>query len=175
MVEPFERAMLRGVAASLGTEYFTLTSDLTQVNFSAGRLGVDEERDAWRVIQGWKKEHIIRPVFLDWLQSGMLEGILPIGPGELARLSEPKITARGYGYYDPLKDVEATVMAIDNGLDTRTDTLAEQGKDFDEVLETLKDEKEAADAAGIIFVGGKPSPGIAPENKPADPNDPNAG
>ncbi len=143
------------------------------MNFSAGRIGLEEERDAWRLLQHFAREHFNRPVYLDWLESSMLNSAFPLEPRDIERLQEPKITPRGYGYYDPLKDVQATVMGIDNGLETRTETLAEQGRDFDEVLETLKAEKEAAAEAGIIFVGGKPTSGSAPENQPANSNDPN--
>jgi capsid protein len=39
--------MLRKVATSLGISYSTLTSDLTQVNFSSIRAGTIEEREIW--------------------------------------------------------------------------------------------------------------------------------
>jgi lambda family phage portal protein len=175
MVEPFLRSMLRGVAASLGPEYFTLTSDLTQVNFSAGRLGVDEERDHWRVIQVFGKEHLVRRRHLDWLRSGMLAGSMNIEPADLLRLNEPKITARGYDYYDPLKDVQADETAIAIGTETRSDILARQGREFSEVLEVLKAEQELADEAGIDISPSRPGAAqSAADQQPANSNDPNA-
>ena len=156
MVKPFNSAMLHGIAADLGPEYFSFAIDLTEVNFSAGRIGLEEERDGWRIIQGVGREHLVRPVFLDWLPAGMLTGALQITPMDIERLREPKITPRGYGYYDPLKDIQALEKAISLGVDTRTHTLAEQGREFSEVLETLKTENEMAEEADVDISPAKP-------------------
>jgi lambda family phage portal protein len=172
MVKPFFSFMLHGVAASIGTEYFSFASDFTEVNFSAGRLGVQQEQDNWGILHSLAK-HRYRGVNLDWLQSSMLNNAFRIEPKDIIRLQEPKITPRGFGYYDPLKDMQAYVMGIDNGLDNRTDILAGKGKDFSKNLANLKSEKDEAAKAGVVFVGGKPTSGSAPENQPANANDPN--
>jgi len=172
MVKPFFSYMLHGVSASIGTEYFSFASDFTEVNFSAGRLGVDQEHDNWSIIHSFGRNRY-RAVNIDWLKSSMLSKAFPLEPRDVIRLSTPKITPRGWGLYDPLKDVQAYVMECDNGLNNRTDILARKGKDFSKNLANLKSEQEEAKAAGVVFVGGKPTSGSAPENQPANANDPN--
>lgn len=176
MVKPFMSAMLHGVAADLGPEYFTFASDLTEVNFSAGRLGVEEERDGWLVIQGFGREHLVRPVRLDWTRSSMISGALTIGPNEIERLTEPKIEGRRWGYYDPSKDVDADEKKIKLGLTNRRKILAKLGEsDVEEVLEGLQQEDELAAEYGVDISGSGPAAATpAAEPPPADPNDPNA-
>lgn len=178
MVKPFNSAMLHGIAADLGPEYFSFASDLTEVNFSAGRIGMEEERDGWRIIQGVGREHLVRPVFLDWLPAGMLTGALPINPLDIERLREPKVTPRGYAYYDPKNDIEALEKAIALGVDTRSDTLAEQGREFSEVIAQLKEEQEMADEADVDISPARPGVASQPgdqqtansDQQSADPN-----
>jgi capsid protein len=56
---------------------------------------------------------------------------------------------RGWAWVDPLKDVQASILAINNALASRDEVLAETGGDFEEILEELADEEEMLDAAGI--------------------------
>jgi len=172
LVKPFLSFMLHSVTASLGPEYYTFASDLTEVNFSAGRLGWQNENDHWSILQSPFK-YRYRAVNVDWLKSSMLSNAFPLEPRDIIRLSTPQITAREKDYYDPLKDVQADVMECDNGLNNQIDILAKKGRNFWKNLEKLKTIKEAAKAAGVVFVGGKPTSGSAPENQPQDPKDPN--
>jgi lambda family phage portal protein len=48
----FRKAMLRGVGTSLGMSYTTLGNDLESVNFSSARVGLFEEREMWKSLQG---------------------------------------------------------------------------------------------------------------------------
>jgi capsid protein len=50
-----------------------------------------------------------------------------------------------------LKDIQASVTAIENGLASRSDVLAEAGMDYEAVLDNLAREKQMADAAGLIL------------------------
>jgi capsid protein len=59
--------MLRKVASSLGISYSTLTSDLTQVNFSSIRAGTIEEREVWRMLQAWLAEQLYQDIYEKWL------------------------------------------------------------------------------------------------------------
>jgi lambda family phage portal protein len=174
MVDPFIRAMLRGIAADLGPCYFSLTSDLGDVNFSAARIGLQEERDWWRSLQVFVIEHFMRRVYLGWLKSSMLTGALPFRIEDLPRLTEPQFIARGWPYMEPLKDAQATALRIKMGTYTRTYDLAEEGNyNFADVLKTLASEEDQADAAGVDI--SPPTGGTVhqPQEETKDPNDPN--
>jgi capsid protein len=48
-----------------------------------------------------------------------------------------------------LKDVQAEVLQIENGLKTLTESLAERGLDFEETIDNRKYEQEYIAAAGV--------------------------
>jgi capsid protein len=68
-------------------------------------------------------------------------------------MSDPDWNVRGWEWVDPLKDINASVVAIENGLSTRTLELAKQGLDFEEVLDQLAFEKDLAAEKGVVFPG----------------------
>jgi lambda family phage portal protein len=152
----FVKEVLRGVAAGLDVSYFALANDLNAVNYSSARIGLLEERDIWRGLQGFVVEHFCRRVYLAWLRAGMLTGELALRPKDFERLREPMWQPRGWAWVDPMKDVQASVLAINSGLATRTDTLAEQGEDFEETVNKLAAEQEMLAGKRIQIVTGKP-------------------
>ncbi|HEX8773262.1 MAG TPA: phage portal protein [Pyrinomonadaceae bacterium] len=148
-VTGFVKAMLRGVSTGLDVSYCSLANDLEGVNFSSIRAGLLEERDIWRSLQAFVIEHFCRRVYIAWLKSSMLTGVLNLRPRDLQRVSEPVWRPRGWAWVDPKKDMEANVGALDNALATHTDILAEQGEDFEEKLILMKEEQDLADKYGV--------------------------
>jgi lambda family phage portal protein len=154
----FIKGVLRGIAAGLDVTYFSLAEDLEGVNYSSARIGQLSERDSWRALQQFIIEHFCRSVYILWLKSAMLSGALDIRVMDYKRLLEPLFQPRGWAWTDPLKEGNATVVGIDNGFDTITDTLGEQGRDLEEYIETRKRELKLLAAAGITLTLGKPLP-----------------
>lgn len=58
-------------------------------------------------------------------------------------------TGPARGYVDPLKEVQAQIAAIDAGLMSRSDAIAERGGVFDEVTQRLAEEKTMREEAGL--------------------------
>ncbi|HEV2706250.1 MAG TPA: phage portal protein [Pyrinomonadaceae bacterium] len=156
----FIKGVLRGIAAGMEVTYFSLAEDLEGVNYSSARIGLLSERDTWRGLQNFLVEHLNRRVFLAWMRSAMLTGALRIRPSDYERLSEPLFQPRGWRWIDPLKEVQANLTAIEGGLDTRTDVVAEQGGDFEETLDTLAREQKLIEQKGVKLgaAGKKPTP-----------------
>lgn len=149
----FVKAALRGIASGLGVSYNSLANDLEGVNFSSIRSGVLEERDEWMVLQDWWIEQIIDPIFDRWLKTSLSFGTLTqVGDKgtsalpvlKLEKFSEHLWMPRRWGWVDPLKDVQATVLAISNNLTTTTDAAARNGVDIEDVFATKQREKELA-------------------------------
>lgn len=170
----FNSAMLHGIACSLGPAYFSFASDLKEVNFSSARIGLQGERDWWRGLQFFLILHYLRRIYLAWLKSSMLTGVISLGPSDLLRLGNPRFIPRGWAYMQPVDDVTALEKAISIGLDTRTDILAEQGKEFTDVVETLGAENVAAEAAKVDISPARPG-AIAAGQQTANSNQQPAG
>jgi lambda family phage portal protein len=157
----FIKAMLRGVSSGLGISYNSLASDLESVNYSSIRSGSIEERDQWKINQSWMIESFCQPVFEGWLRMALLSGAIPLPADKFTKFNAPHWNVRGWQWVDPLKDVKASVDAINNGLKTRSQIVAEQGFDLEEVFEQLKQEEELAVTYGLSFTQQKINTGGA--------------
>ena len=147
---PFIKATLRGIASGLGVSYNSLASDLEGVNFSSIRTGVLEERQHWKVIQSWMIEHFCQPIYVEWLKFAIIsKQLAPIPMNKLGKFIEPKWQPRGFHWIDPLKDAKANLEELKMGVKSRSDILAEKGKDIEEVFNQIKNEEDLAVSVGI--------------------------
>lgn len=170
MYPEFIKATLRVVASGAGVAYNTLSNDLEGVNFSSIRTGVLEERDNWMVVQNWLIENFLNDVFSTWLRMALLMGAIKLPNGSaLPAAKFDKFNActwqgRRWQWVDPVKDIEANVIAINNGLKSRADVVAEQGRDFDETLAALAAEQEKISAAGVMLESQQPASAAPVDN-----------
>lgn len=164
----FNEAILMDVAAGLGVTYFNLAGDMRAVNFSSARVGLNEERDIWREIQTFVIEHFARDVFHAWLESAFLSGALKVSVKDLKEIRNPQFRGRSWEYLEPVKDMQANILALENNLTTYTDVLAERGVDLIDLLERRKSEKELAAKYGVSLEIAPKNP--APHENP-DEND----
>jgi len=165
---PFNKAALRGIASGLGCSYNSLANDLEGVNFSSLRSGLLEERDGWKAIQSWFIENVLEEIFPVFLEMAILSGELNLSYAEIQRLTAPKWQGRRWEWVDPEKDINARITALSAGLTTRTRICAEQGDDFEEILEELKEEKKIITDSGLSFFLDAIK---KPENNPAEPEE----
>lgn len=158
----FVSAALKGIASGLNVAHATLSSDLTEVNYGSIRAGLIEERDHWRSLQCFLQESFCQPVYERWLKSALLAGAIDIPPAKVAKASRPVWRARGFAWVDPEKDINATILAIQNGLKTRTDACAENGEDLEENLYQLAAEQQMIDSLGVKIGANPPTMAAAP-------------
>jgi lambda family phage portal protein len=149
----FVKDATRRIAVGVGVSYNGLASDLESVNYSSMRSGMLLERDVWRTLQQWWINAFLRNVHADWLNMALLSGALKFDTRDFRRFLSARWSPRGWQWVDPLKDTQAGVLGIQTGLTSRTDLLAEQGKNLEDVLEQLKEEKDLAAEYGIDITG----------------------
>lgn len=135
----YVKAVLRQIASGLGVSYVTLANDLEGVNFSSIRAGLLEEREEWKRIQNWFITHFCQPIFLEWLPYAIMSGKVRLPMSKLEKFSDHEWKPRRWPWVDPLKDVEAQILAINNRLRSPQDVLSEQGKDGETVLQEIKE------------------------------------
>jgi len=56
---------------------------------------------------------------------------------------------RGFAWVDPLKEINAAVTAINNGLISMNDVAANYGRDVEELFAQIQSDKEMADRYGL--------------------------
>lgn len=135
--DPFVRMMLRGVAAGLGTDFESLSRDYSQSNYSSSRLSLLDVRKMYRKLQFWFVENFCQPVYEDWLGFAVMSGVLNFNDYEVNtdRYHNPMWQCRGWEWVDPSKEIQATIMGINNNVTNLTRELAKQGLDVETVLE----------------------------------------
>jgi lambda family phage portal protein len=145
----FISAILKGAAAGLNVSYVTLANDLEGVNYSSIRQGALDERDYYRMLQGWMIEHFIQPVFDRWLPLAIAAGEIKLPLADIERWNRAVWQGRRWSWVDPLKDMAANEKAVAMAITSRTRIAAEQGADIDDVFTDLARENARAAALGL--------------------------
>jgi lambda family phage portal protein len=162
---------MRQVATALGMSYNALGNDLEGVNYSSMRSGLLVEREYWRMIQDWWLARLLKPVYAEWMRMALLSGELVLDSRDPRKFIAVKFSARGWPWVDPLKDMQAGVMGVQNGLASRTQLLAETGQDYEEILNELAEEKRMADLAGVSVDGPEAAAAAAANDAEDDGSD----
>jgi len=149
----FRKAQLQSTSMGLNTPYLNLTGDVSAVNYSSGRLALLDFRDTARHEQIFFEEHFVLPIYKKWLEIAILSGAIKrtLNMADFARLSNIKVVWRAYDWIDPLKDGQATVLELQNGLTSLSQVAAERGIEFDELTADIIKDKEALEKAGLTF------------------------
>jgi lambda family phage portal protein len=179
--EAFQYRTLLAVSASLGLPYHLVTGDVRQANYSSLRAELVEFRRRIGQLQhGVMAHQLCRPIWRRWLETAVLSGALVADP----------VTARPvqwipprWDWVDPLKDIQAQVLAMEAGLTSRRKVVEATGYDIEEVdRENASDAKRAADL-GLTYraspgetQGARATPVQLPDPNSSDgPSDNNSG
>jgi lambda family phage portal protein len=175
MFGEFVKACLRGVGASWNVAYHSLGNDLEGVNFSSIRSGTLEERDQWMSTQQWLIDSLHEQVYADWLQSALAFGqvLLPNGSAlplsNYDKFSQHTWQPRRWQWVDPYKDMQASVLAIQQRLKSPQQVCAELGMDYEDVLVQIKSAEELGLKIGLepIVLAAVTKPTAQVEDPPA--------
>ena len=135
------------IASGLNVSFAALTSDLREVNFSSSRIGLLQERDAWRALQGWFAEHFCEPVLTEWKKVAWITGRLPLRmpPDSYAHQWQP----RGWAYTNPSQEQAADMMAVAAGFTSPQRVVADNGEDYEEILAEIAEARKLAAAYDV--------------------------
>ncbi len=147
----YTKSVNRSIAAGIGITYEGMTGDLSNVNFSSGRMGWLEFQ---RNVNHWQW-NIVIPKFCEvtwgwFLQAAALKGLIPADLDAAATWTPPRREM-----IDPVKETKAMVDAIRGGLNSWHNTVKELGFNPEEIMEELK-------AETALFKTN----GLAPESNP---------
>jgi lambda family phage portal protein len=154
----FMKTRLRSIASGLGVTYHGLANDLEGVNFSSIRSGTLEERDAWMVLQNWFAEAFMTPVFDAWILSALTQGAIRFPSGsalpivKIDKFRRHHWLGRRWGWVDPLKDIEASRLAIKTGIASPQMIAAQAGVDVEDVIQAIADFERLVAASGVTLV-----------------------
>lgn len=151
----FKKDNLRAAAAGSGAPYPTIANDLESVNFSSGRLGMEAFRDTCKILQQIFIENFRRPHFNSWLPLAIASGEIDLPMSRVKEFQEAAIFhGRRWPYVNPLQDVQADVIKLEEGLTSRDYIIqnSDRGGDVETVNAEIAAGRENDELHGLDFV-----------------------
>lgn len=145
----FVASNLRRAAAGAEVSYYSLSNDYESTSYSSGRLSYSDERERWKMDQQYLVEALLEPIFRDWLEMSLTTKAVNLPLAKFDKFNCPEFVGRTWDYVDPLKDVQADILAMNSNLMTKKQYFAERGKDIEDVFKQLKAEREMEKEYGI--------------------------
>lgn len=136
---------LRAVAVSLGITYECLTGNLSQVNFSSGRMGWLE---MYRNIEVWRW-HLLIPDFCQVYARWFTEGAMiaaGVGIDAIFDWTPPRREM-----IDPTSEVPAIIKSIRGGLTSLPSVHREYGEDTVKIIAEIIESNKMLDDGGLIL------------------------
>lgn len=149
--EKFVEAILRYISTGLNMPYELLMKDFSKTNYSSARAALLE---AWRYFNArreWFATYWANPVYELWLEEAVsrAEVEAPDFYDNQAAYSACRWIGSGRGWVDPMKEAQASGERIRNNVSTLEREAAEQGLDWEEVLEQRAREEDFAKRLGL--------------------------
>jgi len=151
----FAQEMLRTFAAAAGISAEQVTQDWSKTNYSSARAALLE---SWKTLTRRNTEFKIgsaTPMYSSWLHEAMDNGDLPLPAGAPdfieARTAYSRCDWLGVarGWVDPVKEKQGAILGMDAGLSTLQRECAEQGLDYEEIIEQRAREVELFKEKGL--------------------------
>lgn len=146
--EAFVERVLRAVGASVGMPYEIISKDFSKVNYSSARAALLEAWRLFKVYQKWLVDCYCGPVWDMVIEEAFLRGYLdiPMSTNDFyaffPALSRARWIPPKRGHVDPLKEMNSNIKGLDNDILTLADIVAEDGGDWEAVLEQRFREKK---------------------------------
>lgn len=152
--ESFMRVMLREASVGYAVPYADMTGDLTSVNYSSIRQGALDTRENYKVLQDVLIEKLLAPLFRAWLPKAIEMGKIvvngrPLELENIAMYMKPVWTPKRWGWIDPQSEARSNQIAVKMGWIAPSKVVANMGGDFEETMETLKNDMDIMKAKGI--------------------------
>lgn len=156
----FEQSLMRYTAAALGVGYSELSKDFSDANYSNLKAELAGTQRRMRVQKRNTADKFAGHVFQLWLEEALNKGYIESMPRNAPNFYEG-LNKEAYtncewigasmGQIDELKETQAAILRLNNGLSTRESELAKLGKDWRPVLRQIAREKKAAEDLGLVF------------------------
>jgi lambda family phage portal protein len=165
----FIETVLRLVGTSIGLPYELLVKDFSKTNYSSARAALLEGRRMFTNWRSWFSRRFCQPIWDLVLEEAFLRG--EFDANDFYRYRHEYTRALwiggGWGWVDPVKEVEASRKAIDYGLSTLAEEAAGQGRDWEETLDQLRREQQAIEVRELNILPAA-SAGKTPAEKEPD-------
>lgn len=155
----YARQQLLSIAAGISLPYELLTGDWSKVNDRLVRAILNEFRRKVEMAQEHLMIYQVCQRVWEWsINAGVLSGDLALS--NFANNYEDYVSCEwsthDWDYVHPLQDVQSRVMEIDNGLKSRSRSIADRGGDIENVDAQRKEDKDREEELGLTQEKAKP-------------------
>ena len=161
---------LKSVAAGIGVQYSQISADLREANYSSMRAGLIEFKRSIEQLQHTIIiPQLLRRVWKRWINTAVLSGALdaPDFFTDPTPYLDVEWFPPSWDWVDPMKDVQATLAAVNGGIMSRSQAVAEEGFDIETLDAEMAADNARAKALGLEFtVSSKIAPKQVAEGAP---------
>lgn len=142
----FVEIILRAMAASQGIPYETLAKDYSKTNYSSMRAALNEAWKLYSYYRQWFARSYCQPIWEMVIEEAILRGYVTLSKGAPDFYAARELWCNASwigparGFVDPVKEIQAVVMALQHHLMTYGEAWGERGGDWDEGSETMLSE-----------------------------------
>lgn len=158
----FENSLLRYMSAALGISYEEFSNDYSKSNYSSIRAAMQKTWKTTMVRKRMVADRFANHIFMLWLEEAINAGEITSLPNSAPSFYDG-LNKEAYGscewvgaargQIDELKETQAAVLRIKEGLSTREEELGRAGKDWRKVMTQMKREADEMKRLGITPVG----------------------
>jgi len=143
----FMDEQLRAISAALEVPFEFVTGNFSNLNDRLLRGVVDAYRRRVKMSQELIKNQVCKTVWRWALEAGIITGELSLsGYGsDTSEHNKVEWSPESWSYTNPVQDVQARVMEIDNGLKSRSQSIVERGGDPELVDDQRKEDQDRED------------------------------
>lgn len=163
----FQKHALRGIASGLNVSYIGLANNYEAVNYTSSRTNLLEERDTWKDLHSWTRDHFLNWNFAELLKMALLTQALNLPPSKFEKFNKPWFQGRAWKWVSPQDEAEAILLMLSNDAWLFEEFLNENGWTMEEFIDKKKAEKKAFADAGLTFPGSNYKQ-VAPVQKSVD-------
>lgn len=153
--DPFVVSILRQVGASLEIPYELLLKHFT-ASYSASRAALLEAWKMFRMRRSWLASDFCQPIYEDWFIEAVTKGRIDApgifdDPAIFKAYTKAEWHGPSQGQLDPVKEVNAAILRVDNGFSTRQREAAElTGSEYETNVRQLSYEDKLRTNLGVI-------------------------
>ncbi|NKM14174.1 phage portal protein [Rhizobium laguerreae] len=155
----FEQSLLRHIAAALGVSYEQLSRDYSKTNYSSARAAMTETYKAMLSIKRMVADRFASSIYSAWLEEAINKGEITAVRRNMPSFYEKQFkdaytacdwVGASRGQVDELKETQAAILRINNGLSDLETENARLGSDWRKRMRQMKREMEWKDFYKIL-------------------------
>ncbi|WP_370558236.1 phage portal protein [Edwardsiella tarda] len=140
-ISDFINQQLQMVSMSLNMSKQTLTGDTSNASFSASKLAERVQMNTFKTRQSELISSVLKPIYIEFCKREFIN--MDVQISKFQDLIKADYVPQRAISIDPLKDLETEVLALQNGLKSKSMVIAEMGYDPAIVLAEINREEES--------------------------------